>query len=299
MTEKIHLDKLEFYITNVCNLTCSNCNRYNNFHFRGWAAWDDYAEDLERLSQRVHVQKPVILGGEPLLNPDIVKWVKGLQRLWPNSYPAQIQSNGTRIDRVPGLYDAIRSIAGSWIGVSIHRPEDREELFVRIRNFLQGEITMTQTPNNPMGSVYQFVDSNRVEVHVWNNDMFGNTNVIEQPNGGFGLYNSNPDRAHEICSFRKWKNYHWIRGKIYKCGPVALMPEFDQQHGFDISDQDREILNGYRGLSMDEFDTRGAEFFRTIDDVVPQCKFCPETIEYRPVHFTNTKKSWRIESVLD
>ena len=297
MTEKIHLDKLEFYITNVCNLTCSNCNRYNNFHFKGWAAWDDYARDLERLSHRVHVQKPVILGGEPLLNPDIVKWVRGLQRLWPNSYSAQIQSNGTRIDRVPGLYEALQEVAGSWIGVSIHRPEDREEIFSRIRKFLQGEITYSEDLNNSMGSVYQFRDTNGVEVHVWNNDMFGNTNIVERPDGGFGLYNSDPDRAHEICSFRKWKNYHWIRGKIYKCGPAALMPEFDQQHHFDISDEDRVILNGYRGLSMDEFDIRGPEFFDTIDNVIPQCKFCPESIEYRPVYFTNTKKSWRVESV--
>lgn len=299
MTEKIHLDKLEFYITNVCNLTCSNCNRYNNFHFRGWAAWDDYAEDLERLSQSVHVQKPVILGGEPLLNPDIVKWIRGLQRLWPRSYSAQIQSNGTRIDRVPGLYQALAEVAGSWIGVSIHRPEDREEIFARIRRFLQGEIAYSEDPNNSMGSVYQFRDSNGVEVHVWNNDMFGNTNVIERPNGRFGLYNSNPERAHEICSFRKWKNYHWIRGRIYKCGPVALMPEFDQQHNFDISDQDRAILNGYAGLGIDELESRGQEFFSTIDDVIPQCKFCPETIEYRPVYFTNTKKSWRVESVVN
>lgn len=299
MTEKIHLDKLEFYITNVCNLTCSNCNRYNNFHFRGWAAWDDYAEDLERLSQSVHVQKPVILGGEPLLNPDIVKWIRGLQRLWPRSYSAQIQSNGTRIDRVPGLYQALAEVAGSWIGVSIHRTEDREEIFARIRRFLQGEIAYSEDPNNSMGSVYQFRDSNGVEVHVWNNDMFGNTNVIERPNGRFGLYNSNPERAHEICSFRKWKNYHWIRGRIYKCGPVALMPEFDQQHNFDISDQDRAILNGYAGLGIDELESRGQEFFSTIDDVIPQCKFCPETIEYRPVYFTNTKKSWRVESVVN
>jgi organic radical activating enzyme len=256
MTEKIHLDKLEFYITNVCNLTCSNCNRYNNYHFKGWAAWDDYAQELEQFSQRVHVQKPVILGGEPLLNPDIVKWVQGLQRLWPDSYPSQIQSNGTRIDRVPGLYDAIRSISGSWIGVSIHRPKDQDELFARIRNFLQGTITYSDVFDPAVGSAYQFRDNNGVKVHVWNNDMFGTNNIIEQPNGQFGLYNSNPTVAHENCSFRQWKNYHWIRGKIYKCGPVALMPEFDQQHKFDLSDSDRETLNSYRALGMDELDGR-------------------------------------------
>lgn len=294
MAEKIHLDKLEFYITNVCNLTCSNCNRYNNYHFKGWQAWDDYAQELAQLSQRVHVQKPVILGGEPLLNPDIVKWVEGIRKLWPNSYDVQIQSNGTRIDRVPGLYESMTR--GNWIGVSIHRPEDRDELFARIRNFLQGTVTFNDGFDSAVGSAYQFRDSNGVKVHVWNNEIFGNTNIIQQPNGQFGLYNSNPAQAHDICSYRKWKNYHWIRGKIYKCGPVALMPEFDQQHKFDITDQDREVLNGYRGLGMDEFDTRATEFFNTIDHVIPQCKFCPESVEYRPVYFTDTKKSWRVES---
>ena len=119
MTEKYRLDKLEFYITNVCNLTCSNCNRYNNFHFRGWAAWDDYADNLRQWAQHVHVQHPVILGGEPLLNRDIVKWVHGLRELWPSSYGVQIQSNGTRINQVPGLYEAMANGQGNWIGVSI------------------------------------------------------------------------------------------------------------------------------------------------------------------------------------
>jgi len=297
MTEKIHLDKLEFYITNVCNLTCSDCNRYNNFHFRGWAAWDDYADNLREWSRHVHVQKPVILGGEPLLNPDIVKWINGLQSIWPNSYAPQIQSNGTRIDRVPGLYDAIRSINGSWIGVSIHRPEDREELFARIRNFLQGDTTMTQDTNNSMGSVYQFKDSNGVEVHVWNNDHFGTSNIIKTADGRYTVPRSDPTKAHNNCSFRMWKNYHWIRGRIYKCGPAALMPEFDDQFGLDISEEEREVLHGYHGLGVEEWAERGPEFLATIDNEIPQCKFCPEKTEYAPITFDKTKKAWRLELV--
>jgi hypothetical protein len=76
-----------------------------------------------------------------------------------------------------------------------------------------------------------------------------------------------------------------INGKLYKCGPVALMPEFDEQHHFEINDQDREILHGYRPLTVDDYDTRGQEFLRTIDDVIPQCKFCPENLEYKPITF--------------
>lgn len=297
MSEKYHLDKLEFYITNVCNLTCSNCNRYNNFHFRGWTAWDDYADNLREWAQHVHVQHPVILGGEPLLNRDIVKWVHGLRELWPNGYGVQIQSNGTRIDQVPGLYEAMANGQGNWIGVSIHSQDDREELFARIRNFLQGKVTFTQNSNHHVGSAYQFDDSNHVKVHVWNNDRFGTSNISKTAQGGYTVTRSDPIRAHDNCSFRKWKNYHWINGKIYKCGPVALMPEFDRQFGLDLTDEERLVMHDYQGLSVEEWQQRGRDFLDHIDNPIAQCKFCPEVTEYAPITFENTKKSWRIESV--
>ena len=297
MTEKYRLDKLEFYITNVCNLTCSNCNRYNNFHFKGWASWDDHAENLQEWAKHIHVQHPVILGGEPLLNRDIVKWVRGLRELWPTSYGVQIQSNGTRIDQVPGLYEALNTNDGNWIGVSIHRAEDKEELFVRIRNFLRGNIKFTQDSNHPMGSMYQFEDSNHVSVHVWNNDNFGTSNIIKNSQGKYTVFRSDPKLAHDICAFRQWKNYHWVQGKLYKCGPAALMPEFDQQFNLDITDQERQILHGYAGLGVEDWQVRGREFLDHIDDVIPQCRFCPEKINYAPVTFNNTKKSWRLELV--
>ena len=35
------LDYCEFYITNVCNLSCNGCNRFNNYKFRGFQRWED------------------------------------------------------------------------------------------------------------------------------------------------------------------------------------------------------------------------------------------------------------------
>jgi organic radical activating enzyme len=281
----------------VCNLTCSNCNRYNNFAFKGWAKWDDYVDNLREWTKYIHIQHPVILGGEPLLNRDIVKWVKGLREFCPDGYGVQIQSNGTRIDQVPGLYEVMNPTDGNWIGVSIHRQEDREELFAKIRNFLHGEVKVEQDKSHPVGSAYQFTDSNRVTVHVWNNDHFGSSNIVKTADGRYTVPRSDPERAHDICPYRMWKNYHWIRGRIYKCGPSALMPEFDDQFGLDLTDQEREILHSYRGLGLEEWHERGREFLDNIDKVIPQCQFCLEKIDYAPITFDNTKKSWRLESV--
>jgi organic radical activating enzyme len=288
MTERIFIDRLEFYITNVCNLTCSGCNRYNNYKFSGWESWDEAKPVLEKWAEKIEINHPVILGGEPLLNRDIAKWIIGLRKLWPRRGGVQVQSNGTRLDLIPGLYDAIDS--DNWIGISLHSLEHKEAVFSRIRNFLKHPIEETQNLNDSIGSKWQFVDVNHKYIHVWENFNFVQSNIIQQSNGKFGLYNSDPDIAHGNCTFRKFKNYHMIRGQIYKCGPVALMAEFDDQYPFDISDEDRALIHAPgRGLGIDEFDTRGREFLDNIDNVIPQCKFCPEDYEYKPITFTTLK----------
>jgi organic radical activating enzyme len=288
MTQRITIDKIEFYITNVCNLTCSGCNRYNNYKFSGWESWNDYEQIFEQWAKKIDIIKPVILGGEPLLNPTINNWVTGIRRIWPDHYAPQIQSNGTRIDLINGLYDTCRK-AGTWIGISLHVQDDRDAIFTRIRNFLMHPIKETADADTRHGSNYQFIDKNNVEVHVWLSDHFTQNNIIEGPSGVFKLYNSDPDKAHDNCSFVKWKNYHMIDGKIHKCGPAPLMQQFDQQYLFDISADDRALIHSYRGLSVDEFDDRGEEFFRTIDDPIAQCKFCPESYEYKKITFSNLK----------
>jgi hypothetical protein len=288
MTNRILIDKLEFYITNVCNLTCSGCNRYNNYKFAGHWTWADAEPILTQWAKKIDIRHPVILGGEPLLNPDIVEWITGVNRLWPDHSGVQVQSNGTRLDLVKGLYDVLSY--GNWIGISLHADEHREPLFARIRNFLQHPIKETEDPDHPIGSRWQFTDSWGRYIHVWSNDHFVQSNIIEHANGALGLYNSDPKKAHEICTFRRFKNYHMIQGQIYKCGPVALMAEFDDQHRFDISDEDRAIIHAPgRGLSIDEFDHRGQEFLDNIDNVIPQCKFCPESYDYKPIVFSNLK----------
>ena len=152
MTKRILIDKLEFYITNVCNLTCNGCNRYNNYKFSGWQSWDEAEPILTRWAEKIEIGHPVILGGEPLLNPDIVKWIKGVNKLWPEHAGTQVQSNGTRIDCVKGLEEALDPKVGNWLGISIHNPDDREEIFARVRNFLGPTVVETHGKHPLFGS---------------------------------------------------------------------------------------------------------------------------------------------------
>ena len=274
--KKRTLDKVEFYITNVCNLTCDYCNRYNNFNFKGWQRWQEYAKDYELWGRYLDIKHLVILGGEPLLNPDITKWITGLNKIWG---PVQLLTNGTMINRVPNLYHYFKRPHNNWLSISMHNSNSRQQdwLFGEIEKFLQGPVRITQGRNqHASGADWEFEDRNQVKISLWEATEFQSTSLVGLGNGRYTLHQSNAERAHAVCGFALHKNYHFIKGKFYKCGPVALFPEFDQQFDLNLDAADRDLINSYRPLSAQEYPERAQEFFTNLDLALPQCKFCPE-----------------------
>lgn len=291
---KKHFQKLEFYITNVCNLSCPDCNRFNDHDFRGHQIWADYAHDYQQWSKKISVDQIVILGGEPLLNPNINDWIMGLNQAFGRN--VQILTNGTRLNKTPGLYEALCSHNDgqwhNWIGISVHNSNDLDRYFEEARKFLRGPITIyrgkeARHPNGNLishGADYTFHDVNRVAVRIWIQDSFYNSALqSSQPTNVGGIwktgalrpFDNDPQEAHESCGFVQWKNYHMIKGRLHKCGPCVLLAEFDRQNSLDISDDDREIMNSYRALSAWDDDEFTNEFYNNLDNVIPQCKFCP------------------------
>ena len=273
---RVCVPNIEFYITNVCNLACSQCNRFNDHAFTGYQKWSDYEAEYTDWATKIRLQKVTILGGEPLLNPTICDWITGINRLW--GIGVQVLSNGTRLNYVPGLYEALNKPNGNWIGVSVHNANDLDRHFEEARKFLKGTPKLHKGKDNvpnQTGADYAYADENDVNIHYWIQDSFYDSAVQKNNQGRFTLHQSDPEEAHNKCGFAQYQDYHFIKAKLYKCGPVALFPEFDDQHKFDISDEDRKILHSYEPLSVDQFAQRGQQFIDNIDNVIDQCKFCP------------------------
>lgn len=275
---KHHFDKIEFYITNVCNLNCDNCNRFNNHSFSGWQRWSDYKATYEQWSQYIDIHHLVLLGGEPLLNPEVIQWVRGLNSVFKKS--VQILSNGTRINHVPDLYKTL-SVNGNWLGITWHNPNTLDEFENQIKKFMKGRVDRLD-PADPRNKFKDaqvvWIDSNNMCIPLWIQYDFYQSAIQASPDEGLTLHNSDPAKAHEVCGFAQAKNYHFIKGKLYKCGPVALFPEFDNQHRLNISPQDRDLINSYQPLTVEQCVLGGSEYFANLDMPLAQCKFCPETL---------------------
>ncbi len=288
-------NKVDFYITNVCNLTCDGCNRFNNHDFRGWQRWSDYESDYRRWGQLTELRAATIMGGEPFLNPTLGDWISGINDIF--GIEVQVLTNGTRFRQSKHLYEkflyrSAKNQCQNHIGVSLHNLSQWDQLKQDVLNFLQGPVVLVEKGHisNTWNSNWQFVDKNNVMVNVYVVDHFSNSSLIPQPQNIFKLHNSDPFLAHQNCSFAQFKSYHFIRGRLYKCGPVALMPEFEKQHKLEISDSDRLLLNSYQSLGVDNFEIYHTEFFDNIDNPISQCKFCPEQSNFHKI-FPITKGS--------
>lgn len=273
-------NKVDFYITNVCNLTCHNCNRFNNHDFKGWQRWSDYESQYEQWGRLVELKAITIMGGEPMLNPTLADWVTGLNRIF--GIEVQVLTNGTRFLYNKDLYQKLlyrssKTQALNHIGVSLHNMELWSDMKESIYGFLDGGVQEYTKGHakNIWNSDWHFVDRNGIQINVYISNKFGNSAIQKDQYNRYRLYNNDPVEAHKECSFVKFKSYHFIRGGLYKCGPVALMPEFDQQHHFDLSDEERALLNSYKPLTVDNFEEYHSEFFANLDNPIPQCRFCP------------------------
>lgn len=289
---KLKIGYAEFYITNVCNLSCPGCNRFNNYRFRGTQRWQDYANDYRAWAQDLDIGHIGILGGEPLLNPDALDWIAGIHSLWPKQL-CKIVTNGFHLPRVKGLYDFLAAHLSVKIWLGIHNKMHKPEVMTILKNFLQAPLQFEFHDEHKYRQWMTVVDRNGVEVKVEHNWWFHQGSLLRNEQG-FYLHNSDPHKAHENCHMRHC--HHFIRGELYKCGVVALLPEFDQQYSINMDTNDRDLMHSYSPLkATDDFDTK-SRFISDLPNMIAQCKFCPETYHGDKI-FAQKKKdmimSWK------
>ena len=322
------LDYSEFYITNVCNLNCPGCNRFNNFAFKGHFKWQDHAHLYKKWSKILDLKQIGILGGEPFLNKDLPNFIQGIAEYWPDSEIVVI-TNGTQFQNNKHIYDLIKQYKGRvYISVSCHNRLEHQELLNQAKNFLSNIIEETpiyyntwkdnynaikdpswpdcntpeefyQLPNliqqecledHALHPATQLVDNNNVRLEFFITNHFENSTLIfDQQSLELTLHKSDPDQAMSICSFKKC--HHFIHGKLYKCGPVGILPDFVKQFEVKIDDEQKQLIESYRAA---EHDWNEAQLTQYIDNLantksIPQCSLCPSNKESHLFKATSKK----------
>lgn len=329
---KLKLPRVEFYITNVCNFNCENCNRLNNYYFSGHQLWKDHADHYKQWSQIIEFDKMTILGGEPMLNPSLREWIYGLKALWPNAL-LELTSNGTRLQYWDNFYQTLLDNQVE-VRITAHNHDRYDGIVEEVLALLQGTVTRTYhgnfkywpevykqvkdpswpecqsaddyaklpthiqdecrdvhriDPENYIKNTHEvdFVDSNGVKITVTYAEDFVTAPLKYAGNNQFQVYNSDPNVAHDVCISKYC--HHFIRGKLYKCHHVGLLPEFAKQFMVNMTDDEKQLLDSYQPLTLDSDTEVKKDFIANIRKVIPQCQLCPSKLESNRLQSSTAK----------
>lgn len=255
---RIKLQCIEVYVINECNLTCTNCNRYNNYDFRGMFDWRDSENALLAWGQRITADIITIIGGEPLLHPELAQWVQLIRRAW-STESIMIQSNGlVRRDDLDAIRTSTHSVG---IVASLHQPGM--------------EKTMRK---------YQTIRRNE--------EIIDNTNftacAIRDKGNHFVVHDSPIDQAFAACTMSR--SHTLLDGLLYKCPMVAILPRFMTQYDVKLSDQQTSLLESYQALSHTCSDQDLQDFLLDENKPIPQCNLCPSDGVFSAVTFDPKRK---------
>lgn len=283
----------EFYITNVCNQNCENCNRFNNYAYKGHYLWDDHKDEYAKWAKLVNIDLIGILGGEPFGNPDMMNWIHGIAELWPNAN-LTIVTNGTQFDKWPNLYEDLLQY-GTRIQIEVyhHTPMTWAYAVEKHSKFLKNP-----SPLYIEADKCRWLDKSGMVLSLAQEWYFTTSALIRNnKTNELTLYNSDPDEAAKICDFNNCGCHHFIDGKLYKCGVVALLPTFTKQFKVHTTTEQKRLIDEYVPADPNWSDTQLTQF---IDDLnsqktIPQCSLCPATKER--IKFSASTKKIKIEEI--
>lgn len=107
------LDYLEFHLADHCNLNCAGCLHYAPFADKRFADLNDLKRDFTRLAILfANIRHVRIMGGEPLLHPDVVGAARIVSEAFPKS-SVRVVTNGLLLTKFDGLHE----LAGLGVGI--------------------------------------------------------------------------------------------------------------------------------------------------------------------------------------
>jgi len=260
------LKKIEVHLAEHCNLNCAYCTHCSPIAQQGFANIEQFERDFIKLSKLTNgnIGYIKLMGGEPLLNPDIVRYMQIARNNIPKG-TIEISTNGILLPQMKEDF---------W------RACKANDIVVRISRYpikLDGDKIFQAARKNSVNVLYDTVQhrAHRDDVFwIQKFDVRGNRDI----------YESYRNCRTKTCTFLK-------DGKIYNCAQIPcsqyLEKHFDIK--FSISNDDFLVLDNINNLQ---------ELLDFISHPSPFCRYCATTAENLFVKWKISEKE-KEEWVLD
>lgn len=203
---KLITRSLEYSVTYHCNLRCSSCTHMSPFQKEFFPSLESFSKDINRLAEEVRTPVLRLLGGEPLLNPDLISFLITA--------------------RESGISDKIMITTN---GLLLHKIS--EELLENVDILLVSLYPQVNLANS-LESLKPKIQEFDTELWVQKISSF-RTTAVTTPHPNDWL----TERIFETCRDVHVFNCHMIHeGYLYKCAVPPFLPQYLSKLG--INDYD-------------------------------------------------------------
>jgi len=262
-----------------CNLSCTGCSNYSDLTHRGYLTWSQGRAQIEPWLERVNIPDIGIVGGEPLMNPDLESWILGMRALLPNSQ-IRFNTNGLLLHKYPDIIRLFEEIGNCVFKITVHVIDPvLEKNIQRIYDQYDWE------PVTEFG-VNRYRTKNNLRFHVKHPDVF--FRAYRNDYADMLPHNSDPAQAFELCYQQTCPLM--FDGRIYKCSSNGLLAQTLERHGWP----NRTAWEPYiaPGLAPDCNDQELEKFISSFGSPESICGMCPSSqdTDSRIVHFDRVKR---------
>lgn len=264
--EMIRITHLEWHAAHACNFSCESCAHLSNHGVGDKMITVDQLKDwFAGWKNRIIPKSMAIVGGEPLLNKQIIEVIKLSRDSW-TYVPGQffrLTTNGTLLHRYPDLPKVLAE-TGCALHISYHGPgkkyDEKWKSIVALANEWQHKFGIT---------VYRREENG--DEPSWSTDP---PEQWSRMFNGFGEYltpykDNDPESSWANCPTGQ-NCFQLLDGNIYKCAPIAYLPLAAKK--YKLSSDWNQYL-AYQPLTPDCTLTDIRNFFDRGAESV--CSMCP------------------------
>lgn len=241
------LEYLEHHIVDQCNLKCTGCSHFSNFCEDWFETIEEFTTDFKRLSilTKGRVGNLRIMGGEPLMHPNVNDFLIKARELFPFS-KIELVTNGLLIKkRKEELLDVCNKY-GIYICVS--------------------DYGLINIPKQLEGFKYIRFYSKKEEMYNLCLDPDGKQDNVASYNG---------------CDMHNYKWYYFQRGRFYPCCVMGNIHFFNEHFKEQLK---QPIWTSLEDVSISVHDHSLKEIKEFLSTPIEACKFCDVENRHNTYH---------------
>jgi len=267
---------VEMMVTQACNLSCAGCTNYSDLAYKGYLTWEQGCKEIEPWLDRVEIRDFGILGGEPLMNPDIRNWITGLRDRLPNSQ-LRFTTNGLLLEKNLDVLDLCHEVGNVVFKITKHiHSNNLDSVIDNIRSKFAWQpvteygIKRWRTTNNLRLQINQPL--------IFMKTFVGNYETMRP-------HHSDPEQAFDVCCQQTCPLLH--KGKLFKCSTTALLKDVLARFDNPNFEEWTTYLNN--GIEHNCSDKELNDFVDNFGKAHNMCSQCPTAHDKdsQLIHFEN------------